>query len=69
MDLGEVLLGLLRVGLDGLAALAPVGGADLAVLLGELEGINETEGLVNGTADGEIVNSDLSANVRISRSG
>ena len=45
--------------LDGLVAGVPVGGADLAVLVGELEGVDEAEGLVNGAADGEVVDCDL----------
>lgn len=40
----------------------PVGGADLTVLLSELEGVNETDGLVDGSANGEIVDGDLSDN-------
>jgi hypothetical protein len=39
--------------------IAHVGGADLTVLVGELEGLDETDGLVNGAADGKVVDGDL----------
>lgn len=51
--LGEVLLGV--GGVDGVGALLPVGGADLTVLVGELEGLDDTDGLLDGAADGEVV--------------
>lgn len=41
----EVLLGGLGVGLDGLGAGAPVGGAHLAVFVRELEGLDQAQGL------------------------
>lgn len=56
----EVLLGVDGVSLDGIGALLPVGGADLTVLLSELESVNESEGLLNGSADRQIVDGDLS---------
>lgn len=34
----------------------PVGGADLAVLVGVLEGLNQAQGLVDGATDGQVVN-------------
>ena len=37
----------------------PSRGADLAVLIDVLEGLNKTDGLVDITADGEIVDGDL----------
>lgn len=55
----EVLQAALGVGLHGLATLHPAGGADLAVLVGELEGVDETDGLLDVAADGEIVDGDL----------
>jgi hypothetical protein len=51
--LGEV-LGLVR-GVDRVLALLPAGGADLAVLVSELEGLDDADGLLDGTADGEVV--------------
>jgi hypothetical protein len=54
-----VLLDALGGSLDGVHAGVPVGGADLAVLVGELEGIDETEGLVDAAADGQVVDGDL----------
>lgn len=55
----EVLHLLLGVGDDGVAAGLPAGGADLAVLVGVLEGLHQPEGLVHGAADGEVVHGDL----------
>lgn len=57
--LSEVLEAALGVSLHGLAAGLPVGGADLAVLVGELEGLDETEGLGDVAADGQVVDGDL----------
>lgn len=57
--LSKVLEAALGVSLHGLAAGLPVGGADLAVLVGELEGLDETEGLVDVAADGQVVDGDL----------
>lgn len=51
------------VGLDGLLAGVPVGGADLAVLLGELEGVDETDSLVDAAADGKVVDGDLQGRI------
>jgi hypothetical protein len=45
--------------LDGRISGIPVGRADLAVLVRELEGIDEAEGLVYAAADGEVVDGDL----------
>lgn len=63
------LVGLLKVslGLDGvsnhtLVTLLPVGGANLTVLLSELESINESQGLFNRAADGGVVDGDLANN-------
>lgn len=57
--LSEVLEAALGVSLHGLAAGLPVRGADLAVLVGELEGLDETEGLGDVAADGQVVDGDL----------
>lgn len=54
-----VLLDALGGGLDGVHAGVPVGRADLAVLVGELEGVNEAEGLVDAAANRQIVDGDL----------
>lgn len=58
-SLGEVLQAALGVSLHGLAARLPAGGADLAVLVGELEGLDEAQGLVDVAADGQVVDGDL----------
>ena len=47
------------IGLHGLLAGFPSGRADLSVLVGELEGLHQTEGLIDSTADRKIVDSDL----------
>ena len=52
---GEVLLRLLPVGLHGLRAGLPVGGADLAVLAHELERLQDAERLVHRAADADVV--------------
>lgn len=57
--LGEVLQASLGVSLHGVAARLPAGGADLAVLVGELERLDQTEGLVDVAADGQVVDGDL----------
>lgn len=51
--LGEVLVGV--GGVDSVLALLPVGGADLTVLVDKLECLDDTDGLLDGTADGEVV--------------
>jgi hypothetical protein len=51
--LGEVLGGVGSV--DGVLALLPAGGADLSVLVDELERLDDTDGLVDRAADGEVV--------------
>jgi len=55
----EVLLGLGGIGHHGLLAGLPVGGADLAVLVGVLEGLDETQGLLHTATYGQIVDGDL----------
>jgi hypothetical protein len=45
--------------LDSLLSRVPVRRADLAVLVRELEGVDEAERLVYGAADGKIVDGDL----------
>ena len=51
--LGEVLR--LVGGVDGVGSLLPAGGAHLAVLVRELERLHHTNGLLDGTANGEVV--------------
>jgi hypothetical protein len=55
----EVLLGGVRIGLHGEVSRLPVGRADLAVLVDELEGLNQADDLVDVAADGKIVDGDL----------
>lgn len=57
--LGEVLQAALGVSLHGLATGLPASGADLAVLVGELEGLDQTQGLVDVSAHGQVVDGDL----------
>lgn len=45
--------------LDGAVSRVPVRRADLAVFIRELERVDEAEGLVDGAADGEVVDRDL----------
>lgn len=59
MHLLEIRLVALRRRLDGSLAGVPVGGADLAVLFRELEGVDEAEGFVYAAADREVVDGDL----------
>lgn len=49
----------LRVELNGLAALLPVGRAPLPMNLDVLEGLNQADSLVHGPTDGEIIDGDL----------
>ena len=44
---------------DAFRSWVPVCWAHLAILLSELEGIDQAEGLVNATADWEVVDCDL----------
>jgi len=60
VHLGQVLLVALGGCLDSIITGVPVGGADLAVLVCELEGIDQTECLVDAAADGQVVDGDLS---------
>jgi len=50
----------LRVGLHRVLSGFPSGGTDLAVLVGELEGLDESQRFVDGSTDGQIVDRDLS---------
>ena len=56
----EVGLAVLRVGNHRSLARLPAGWADLAVFVSELEGLDQSEGLVNIPAHGEIVDGHLS---------
>jgi hypothetical protein len=55
----EVLGRLDGVSVHGLGAGPPAGRAHLAVLVGELEGLDQAEDLVRVAADGEVVDGDL----------
>lgn len=57
--LAVVLLDALGRGLDGVHARVPVGRADLAVLVCELERVNQAQGLVDAAAHRQIVDGDL----------
>jgi len=63
MNLGvgllEVGFAALGVGLHGVISRLPVGGADLAMLISELEGINQAEDLIDVSADGRVVHGDV----------
>jgi len=58
----EVVEGAFGVGLHGGAARLPASWADLAVLIGELEGLNQAEGFVDRSANWKIVDGDLAEN-------
>jgi len=62
--LGQVLADSILVGLHGLLARTPAGGADFAVFVGELEGLDQSQGLVDISADGEIVDGHLAEGAR-----
>ena len=49
----------LGVGLHALLTLLPAGGADLAVLLVELQRVDEAQGLVDRAAEGQVVDGGL----------
>lgn len=55
--LAKVLLGLIHIGLNGgwVCLWVPVGGAHLAVLLDELEGLDQTQHFVDRTSNGQII--------------
>lgn len=55
----KVRLASLRVGLHALLAGLPVGGAYLAMDIGELEGLYQSKCLVDRSANGQIVDGDL----------
>lgn len=56
----EVLETSLGISLHSLAAILPAGGTDLAMLVGELEGLNEADGLLDVATDRQVVDGDLS---------
>ena len=58
-SIGEVFERTLRVSLHGCTTLLPVGGTDFTVLVSELEGLDETKGLINGATDWEIIHRNL----------
>lgn len=55
----EVLQASLGVGLHSLATILPSGRADLAVFVGELERLDETDRLLDVAADRKVVDCDL----------
>jgi len=55
----EVLQTLLGIGLHGLGAGLPSSGANFAEFIRKLEGLNQTERLVNRSADWQIVDGNL----------
>jgi hypothetical protein len=65
VHLAQILLVACGCGLDRLVARVPVGGAHLAVLVCELESVDQTQGLVYAAADGEVVDSDLETTVLV----
>jgi hypothetical protein len=65
VHLAQILLVACGCGLDRLVARVPVGGAHLAVLVCELESVDQTQGLVYAAADGEVVDSDLETAVLV----
>lgn len=58
--LGEVLFGVLWLWDNGVGTRGPVGRTDFAVLVGELEGLEQSQGLVDGSTDRQVVDGDLS---------
>lgn len=56
---GKVLLGLGGISDHGLLAGLPVGGAHLTVLIGVLEGLNQTDGLLDTAPHWQIIDGDL----------
>ena len=63
LDLLEIILGTLRVGLHGGFAWLPVGGANFAMLFYKLQGIKNTNGFINATAQRQIVDQKM-ANIK-----
>lgn len=60
--LGEVSLGLGGVSGHSIISGLPVGGANLAVLLGELESLKETKGLINRAANRGLIENHVANN-------
>jgi hypothetical protein len=63
--LSQILLVTLGRGLDGIVAGVPIRRAHLAVLVCELESVDQTERLVYAAADREIVDCDLEREVSV----
>ena len=59
VDIFEIGEGLGGVSVHGLGSGLPVGRADLAVLLDELEGLDKPDDFVYVAADGKVVHGDL----------
>jgi hypothetical protein len=49
-------------GLHSLLAFAPIGRADLAMFLGELQGVDQPQGLVNASAQGKVIHQGMTYN-------
>ncbi len=62
VDLVEVLQRLLGISSHGGRARGPVDGAHLTVLSNKLEGLHQTEGLINTAANGAVIQSSLDNN-------
>lgn len=58
---GEVFFAPLRIRLDGgfVVLLIPVGWTDFTVLVDELEGFDESQSLIDGSANWQVVDCDL----------
>jgi len=59
VDAGKEFQAALRVSLHGSHSGLPIGGADLAVLVVVLDGLDQAEGLVDGPANRHVVDGDL----------
>lgn len=65
VNLFEVLELLVNIRLDGLLTLLPVGGANLTMLLNELQSLNKTVKLIDVTTNGGIVHGDVADNALV----
>lgn len=57
--LGEVGLGSLGVGLHGICTGLPASGTHLSVLVSELEGLYQSQGLIHGATHWQVIHGDL----------
>lgn len=58
-DRVEVGLGFFRISNHGFGTFLPVGRADFTVLVGELEGLQQTQGFIHASTDWQIIDCDL----------